>query len=657
MAPVAAALAFTATSRAGSGDCNNNGIPDAAEIAAGLADDCNANGIPDPCEYAGVSAEGEIGPFGDGNPLVVTIADAAHAASDLRLSIEVRADLDAISEAVQAKLNGIVVATLWITGGQACPTEPQTQIVMVPMATVNAAIGANGGNLVITIQSIGPVGVKECPDSFAFVAIDYVGDLAPADCFGNGTWDGCDIAVDPSLDCDGNSLIDVCETDGNPGLDCDGNSVLDVCEGDCDGNGVNDTCDIASNPSRDCDGNGQIDACEIAADPSLDCNGNRTLNSCELASASIGILCDPDCDGDGNHDDCQINADSSLDKNGDGLLDSCQYARGDLTLDGVIDGADLAFMLGLWGTVNSPIGDLSADGLIDGADLAQLLGQWGARQLQPDCWGTVLEVAPDPAVITDPEWRERISATGLPWQVQDNMSGIEMLLVPPGTFMMGCSPSNQYGCVSNEYPVHEVTLTQAFYLGRYEVKQAEWAAVMGSNPSWFQSPSDEVPAAEVPNRPVERVSWNMFQDFEEATGLRLPTEAEWEYACRAGTTTAFNLPPDGTNDEGLLQQLAWFIGNSASQTHPVGKKQANNLGLHDMHGNVLEWVEDLFLSGYYAQSPPVDPPGPTSGGFPVARGGVWAFSPGFCRASHRNSNFNPGSANYNAVGFRAARTP
>jgi formylglycine-generating enzyme required for sulfatase activity len=264
--------------------------------------------------------------------------------------------------------------------------------------------------------------------------------------------------------------------------------------------------------------------------------------------------------------------------------------------------------------------------------------------------------SPDPKVVTDPEWRERIIATGLPWRVRDNASQIEMLLVPPGTFMMGCSPSDQWGCRSNEDPVHEVTLTQPFYLGRYEVTQAQWTAVMGSNPSNFQSPSSQVPAAQVSNRPVERVSWTMIQDFEAATGLRLPTEAEWEYACRAGTQTAFNLPPTGTNDDGLLGQLAWFNQNAASQTHPVGQKQANNLGLHDMHGNAWEWVEDWYGGGYYGQSPSLDPPGPISGTLRVLRGGSWFDGSDWgVRASFR-SGVNADLAGLNN-GFRAARTP
>jgi len=276
----------------------------------------------------------------------------------------------------------------------------------------------------------------------------------------------------------------------------------------------------------------------------------------------------------------------------------------------------------------------------------------GFNYTSPVPWATILEVAPDPAVVTNASLRNAIIATGLPWRVRDNASQIEMLLVPPGTFMMGCSPSLQYGCNSAENPVHQVTLTQAYYLGRYEVTQAQWTAVMGSNPSAFQSASAQVPAAQVPLRPVERVSWNMIQGFETATGLRLPTEAEWEYACRAGTTTAFN---NGSNDDATLGTLAWFYSNSGSQTRPVGQKLANALGLHDMHGNVFEWVEDWYGSNYYAQSPAVDPPGPISGSYRLLRGGSWLYGSDLCRASNRGS-IEPG-AGINVFGFRVARTP
>jgi formylglycine-generating enzyme required for sulfatase activity len=233
-----------------------------------------------------------------------------------------------------------------------------------------------------------------------------------------------------------------------------------------------------------------------------------------------------------------------------------------------------------------------------------------------------------------------------------------MLLVPPGTFNMGCSASLQYGCSSPENPVHAVTLTNAYYLGRYEVTQAHWTAVMGSNPSFFQGSSAEVPAGEVPLRPVEQVSWNMIQGFNTATGLRLPTEAEWEYAYRAGTTTAFHSFPgyaNGTNDDTLIGNIAWFSSNAISQTHPVGEQQANALGLHDMSGNVWEWVNDWYSGSYYQSSPSTNPPGPASGAARALRGGSWFSYADYCRSSYRAGN-TPDVA-YGTVGFRVARNP
>ncbi|MBM4225738.1 MAG: formylglycine-generating enzyme family protein, partial [Gammaproteobacteria bacterium] len=150
-----------------------------------------------------------------------------------------------------------------------------------------------------------------------------------------------------------------------------------------------------------------------------------------------------------------------------------------------------------------------------------------------------------------------------------------MMLIPPGTFDMGCSASQQYGCYSWENPVHQVTLTNAFYLGRYEVTQAQWQASMGWNPSAFQGASAEVPLAQVPQRPVERVSWNTIQGFLSQTGMRLPTEAEWEYAYRAGTTTAFHGYTgqlSGTNDDSLLGNIAWFNYQGGAQARVVGGK-------------------------------------------------------------------------------------
>jgi formylglycine-generating enzyme required for sulfatase activity len=173
---------------------------------------------------------------------------------------------------------------------------------------------------------------------------------------------------------------------------------------------------------------------------------------------------------------------------------------------------------------------------------------------------------------------------------------------------------------------------------------------MGSNPSSFQSPSSQVPAEQVPNRPVEGVSWNMAQTFEIVTGMRLPTEAEWEYACRAGTTTAFH---NGSDDDATLSVIAWHSPMSSSQSHPVGQRIPNALGLHDMHGNVWELVEDWL--GPYPEQPTADPRGPVNGDRRILRGGSWNDESFYCRASRRQPTFS----DYRdfGTGLRAARTP
>jgi formylglycine-generating enzyme required for sulfatase activity len=329
----------------------------------------------------------------------------------------------------------------------------------------------------------------------------------------------------------------------------------------------------------------------------------------------------------------------------------------DIDGDGVVGAPDLAALLGAWGACSGCASDVNDDGLVNDADLSALLGLWGGTCSQLP-WATVLEFAVDPAVVTNGALRKAIAATGLPWRVRDNASQIEMLLVPPGTFNMGCSMSNAFGCNSDENPVHAVTLTCPFYIGRYEVTQAQWTARMGSNPSSFQSASAQVPAAEVPNRPVENVSWNMIQGFLAASGLRLPTEAEWEYACRAGTTTAFHGWPAqiaGTNNDTLVGNIAWFSGNANPQPRPVGVKAPNGFGLHDMSGNVWEWVNDWYSGSYYASSPSTNPPGPSSGWNRVLRGGSWLTDANYLRSSFRIFS-TPGDAN-DFVGFRVARAP
>jgi formylglycine-generating enzyme required for sulfatase activity len=274
-------------------------------------------------------------------------------------------------------------------------------------------------------------------------------------------------------------------------------------------------------------------------------------------------------------------------------------------------------------------------------------------------WATLLQAEPDPAIVIDPVLRASIISTGYAWRVLDTATQIELLLIPPGTFQMGCSASSAWGCLERENPVHQVTLTQPFYMGRYEVTQAQWTARMGSNPSSFQSASAQVPAFQVPSRPVDNVSWNTIQGFLSTTGMRLPTEAEWEYAYRAGTTTAYHSMPgysSGTNDDSLLGNIAWIGSSSGGQTRPVGQLAGNGIGLHDMSGNVWEWVNDW--QDIYSSTALTNPIGPSSGTHRLLRGGSWVYGEdyltvGRCSFRHaRTPDFAHGD-----YGFRVARNP
>ena len=226
--------------------------------------------------------------------------------------------------------------------------------------------------------------------------------------------------------------------------------------------------------------------------------------------------------------------------------------------------------------------------------------------------------------------------------VKDGIS-IEMVKVEAGTFMMGATSEmkDSYDDPdSDEKPVHQVTLTNDYYMGKYEVTQALWEAVMGSNPS--NSKGD--------NLPVETVSWNDCQDFisklNSLTGrkFRLPTEAEWEYAARGGKKSRGYQYSGNSN----ISDVAWYDGNSGSKTHPVGTKQANELGIYDMSGNVYEWCSDWY--GSYSSSSQTNPTGADSGSGRVNRGGSWYFNAGSCRLSCRD-RITPDSRDY-ALGLR-----
>jgi formylglycine-generating enzyme required for sulfatase activity len=258
-------------------------------------------------------------------------------------------------------------------------------------------------------------------------------------------------------------------------------------------------------------------------------------------------------------------------------------------------------------------------------------------------WATLVEYAPDPAVVIDPALRAAIMATGLAWRVRDSGTGIEMLLVPPASFEMGCvqAPDGQQ-CVERELPVHQVTLTQAFYLGRYEITVGEFAG---------QTNGSRVGAS--------GMSWNSANSFLLARGMRFPTEAEWEFACKAGTTAPYHSSPDfpqGSSDPAYVPSIAWF--GSVITPQVVGQKAGNALGFHDMIGNVWENVADFY--GTYQPGAQIDPSGPASGAFKVHRGGSIGDSVdnvnGYVRSTGRSWFISTNDSSGN-VGFRVARNP
>ena len=200
-------------------------------------------------------------------------------------------------------------------------------------------------------------------------------------------------------------------------------------------------------------------------------------------------------------------------------------------------------------------------------------------------------------------------------------ASMEMIWYEPGSFSMG-SPITEAGRFEDETP-HTVTISSGFWLGKYEVTQRQWESVMLSNHSRFKGP----------DRPVETVSWHDCETFIRRVNAslkgmvaRMPTEAEWEYACRAGSTA----PLSGS---GRIGDMAWYDINSGSQTHEVGKNKPNAWGFYDMHGNVLEWCSDWFSVPEAGKV--VDPRGPSYGSFKILRGGCWFFYELDCRSAYR----------------------
>ena len=236
-----------------------------------------------------------------------------------------------------------------------------------------------------------------------------------------------------------------------------------------------------------------------------------------------------------------------------------------------------------------------------------------------------------------------------------NSIGMKLVLIPKGTFMMG-SPESEEGRGEDETQ-HGVTISKDYYLGVYEVTQAQYEKVIGKNPSRFQG---AIVGNENAALPVEMITWDDAVEFckklsdlpeEKKAGCeyRLPTEAEWEYACRAGSKTAYSFD----DEEGLLPEHGWFNRNSSDRIHTVGLLEPNAWGLYDIHGNVWEWCSDWY--GEYPNGALSDPTVTKKGSYRVLRGGSWFHEAASCRSASRYRNY-PSNRN-SFIGFRLALSP
>jgi hypothetical protein len=360
---------------------------------------------------------GNLGAIGSGLAREFAFSGLPQASADATLTIRVRSDLNLPSEYLTLRLDGNVhPQPLFSSLANDCPSAPDAASISIPLAEL--ANYLSDGTLVVRLEASPLVDSAQCASPYCEITLSYA--AAFVDCDGDGLDDACECLI-PGYDCDGNGIPDPCQlldgsaTDVNSNgrldaceHDCDGNGlpdgyellqglafdcnanqeldacdiasgiafdidsngIPDTCQGDCNGNALPDTYEIALDPSKDCDLDLVLDSCEIAANRQLDCDQNAVLDSCEGGASGA------DCNSNGALDSCEI-ASGAQDKDADGVLDDCEFTRGDLNLDGVVGGADLGFLLSIWGINGSPIGDLDGDGQIAGADLTILLSNWG----------------------------------------------------------------------------------------------------------------------------------------------------------------------------------------------------------------------------------------------------------------------------------------
>ncbi|MDA0748543.1 MAG: SUMF1/EgtB/PvdO family nonheme iron enzyme [bacterium] len=308
-----------------------------------------------------------------------------------------------------------------------------------------------------------------------------------------------------------------------------------------------------------------------------------------------------------------------------GLLQAQTAADADFNGNGTVDFSDFVLFAQAYNSTQTRY-DLNGNGTVDFSDFILFARAYGQRAGQEDNSLTV---------------------------TLSGSTTMDLVYVQPGTFTMG-SPGSEPGRDSDEGPQHEVTISQGFHLGKYEVTQGQWQAVMGTTP-WGGQSSVQSNA----NHPAAYVSWNDAQAFIHKLNVaagdslyRLPTEAEWEYACRARTTTRWSFG----DDESQLKDYAWYYDNAwaivEQYGHEVGTKKANLWGLHDMHGNVWEWCQDWY--GSYSSSAQVDPMGPVSGLARVVRGGGFYHLALFTRSAYRISA-SPSFPPSPHLGFRLLR--
>ncbi len=319
-----------------------------------------------------------------------------------------------------------------------------------------------------------------------------------------------------------------------------------------------------------------------------------------------------------------------------------------------------ALLDGLGGRSWDAVAGRLARRLVDNRALADHAAFWAVESwaLAP---GVITQAAPSSSLPPQPApGPPAAPASGL---ITTRTAQITLKLIPADEFRMG-SPDTDQEAQAHEKPRHRIRISRAFYLGITPVTQAQYAAVMGTNPSDFYR---------WPENPVEQVSWfdatAFCNELSRKEGLapyyiipnwnrvlvgggegyRLPTEAEWEYACRAGTETRYSFGDDAA----LLEEYAWYRANSKCRTEPVGRKRPNAWGLYDMHGNVWEWCWDWYDDDYYRNSPGVDPLGAEGTDYRTFRGGSWRVEARYLRSAYRDRHAP--EYRHCSVGFRVAR--